>query len=317
MKAWRIINLHLWGICLFILLAISLGYLLLSHTVLNQSAVRERLVTTNAYEVIQSDIIIPRITKMIEEESPFTSLITREDVRQSLKTAFSTQRVEKISEPALTSFYDWMNKKQPDLAFSVSITEEKQLFLQDLNNRIGAKIKALPSCRLENLTTADISELVCLPPFGSAGDVVQSLTSTLKQKVMATDDAITDKTLGLSGQNLGGFINLPDYAGYWWALNFITLPLAGLITLYLIIKRRGAGLLTVGIVLLFLGIAAGIGYVLLGMVNMPGTALFQAFYEAIIPLIQHDLLLGCAGLFLFGIMTVVSGTLWMKRTKKG
>lgn len=255
MKVWQGIGTTILAILLGVFLAVSATWFVLDRSVLDETQTKKALETAKIYESIRANNVIPKLTDDISREITYTGALTKTDVIDSLREAFPQKTVTEATNTVVDSTYQWLNKKSPDISFSILVTDEKQIFIAKIDEKVTKNLEKLSVCR----TLAQIEDaaetLQCIPPNSSDVVIHDAVMEEVTNKVSAVDDAITPETLGVSTAQLGNYRNLPDYVSYLWTLNLITLPLAALITLYLIIKRRAIGLIVVGVVLLLVAIA--------------------------------------------------------------
>lgn len=138
----------------------------------------------------------------------------------------------------------------------------------------------------------------------------------IREQTSRVDDQINAETVGLTSQSLGSARNIPDYISYLWTLNLITLPLAGLIALYLTLKRRGIGLITVGSVVLVLAIGCLVASQLIPSITLPAELLARTLLVSETTLVGQQLrflaLTGGVG----GILMIAGGIVWIVMARK-
>lgn len=316
MKVWQGIGTTILALLLAVFLTVSAVYFVLDRSVLDADQTKKSLATAKVYDQIRNDRFIPQLLEDISSQATYGSALTKTDVLDSLRDAFPQATVTTASNTVIDATYQWLNKKSPDISFSISITDEKQKFLDSLSTRVMTNLKKLPDCRSFSDISDSPSEITCIPPFASIETVHTAIMLQVTEQVQQTDDAITPETLGISTAQLGGYRNTPDYLSYLWTLNLITLPLAGLIALYLIIKRRAVGLLVVGIVLLALSVGCIVAGLQLTATAPPTDAIARQVFviEQALAGDQLRFLALIGGIS--GALMITGGILWRKQTKK-
>lgn len=316
MKVWQGIGTTILAILLGVFLAVSATWFVLDRSILDEAKTKQALETAKIYESIRSNNVIPKLTEDISREVTYTSALTKTDVIDSLRLAFPQNTVTEATNTVVDSTYQWLNKKSPEISFSILVTDEKALFVSKIDEKVTANLDKLSVCR----TLAQIEDaaetLQCIPPNSSDVVIHDAVMEEVTSQVNAVDDAVTPETLGISTAQLGNYRNSPDYLSYLWTLNLITLPLAGFIALYLILKRRAIGLIVVGVVLLLVAIACIVTGQQLMNIPMPSDAAAQRFLVIERNLAGDQLrflaMIGGAA----GAAMIIGGSLWLKRKMK-
>lgn len=318
MKVWRVISLSLCGIFLCGCALISLTYTVLDHSVLDQTKVKQALTAHGFYNALRSEQIIPELYKTSSLQlATNNNLLKRQDILDALQQVFTQTKVTQISDVALNNIYAWLNKKQLELTFSVSVSDEKKQLLSLLSNKIDQRAQSLPDCTIAETIAFDTTNPSCIPFFLTASTISAQAKQVLADKFEPISGSITNDDLGLTPSKLGQLAYAPDYIGYLWALNLITLPLAVLTSLYLLFKRRGQGVIVIGAALLLNGAAAVAGYVVMSkpFPYWHGAA-FDAALQALKAVVQSTFTmwigLGLGG----GIVLLVLGAIWNRQSKR-
>ncbi len=316
MKVWQGIGTTILAILLGVFLAVSATYFILDRSILNAAQTKKALESTKIYETIRNNQFIPQLTEDISSQVTYNGALTKTDVIDSLREAFPQSTITSSTNTVVDAAYQWLNKKSPDISFSILVTDEKALFISKIDEKVTKNLEKLPVCR----TLAQIEEasdnLQCIPPTSSDAVIHDAIMEEVTNNVNGIDDAITPETLGLSNAQLGNYRNLPDYLSYLWTLNLITLPFAGLIALYLIIKRRGLGLLVIGIVLLLLSISCIIAGQQLMSISLPNDAATRQFLITERNLVGDQLRLLAMWGGIASIIFGAGGIFWMNRAKR-
>lgn len=314
MKVWRIITLVIWSLFLAGLLAVSTLYLLAYQTVLNQQAVTAQLTEEKFVTGFRSEVVIPKAQSIIEANMTTpNALLSDETTKTALEKAFTVEKTREIITASLPPIHAWLDKKSPDISISIPIETELNTFRQAINDEVGAKLKALPECEFWDVSPEVVTRLECMPQYTSAGTVVSEVMTEVDDALASAPTELTAETFGLTARQLGPGINVPDYLSYLWALNLITTPLAALTILYLILRRRAAGLLAVGIVLFMLGGVLLAGSIAIGLGAPSGSALQQSLTALTTALLSERMrfwgLIGAGS----GIAMIILGALWLRK----
>lgn len=314
MKTWRVISLTLWGIILTTLLVVSGAYLLLAHTVLDQTRTTNALKQTAFYKTVREDAFLPAVRDQLAKDDAGGTILPPQDTLTEVERVFTVDKVQRMSDEILGATYRWLDKKTPELEFSVPIASEKQAIVDGLSARIRQNVAALPTCTRAADIPDRLGDATCLPPFSSRDEVSESAITEMNTHLRDTGDALTPEVLGMTRDNFGSGMNLPDFVSYAWALHLAALPLAALIILYLLLKRRGAGLIAVGASVFIVGIIA---FALYGALSSPelirtNDALANEMIRATKLMVDPILVWAGSIGVIVGIGKIVSGILWLR-----
>ena len=262
------------------LLVVSVSYYALDQSAMNQAKMKQSLASHNVYQLVRTEEVIPQLVGRSPVELGDSGIFTKADLLKSLEQVITEEKVKTWGGQVTDITYEWLNKKRPDLTFSIDMSQEKQQLLADLSSRVNANVKNLPECTTQ-LAASDVwREWTCLPYYVTVTEVANSVNGELTSSFSDLNSTITNEDVGLTARQLGAAVNLPDYYGYLWALNFVTLPLAALIALYLIVKRRGAGLIAIGAAVLFAALLLLVGGNALGRFATASDPLQQAVLQS-------------------------------------
>lgn len=312
MKIWRSFTLLLWSLFLAGLLVVSTSYLLAYQTILNEQAVTERLTTDEFVKRFREEVVIPRAQSTIMTNMTPTALLSNETIKTALEKAFTPEKTKEIITASLPSIYQWLDKKSPDITIIIPIKTELTTFRSTINDQVGAKLKALPECEFYDVSPEVVARLECMPMYLSAGTVTSEVMTEVDNNLSSAPSELNAEILGLTPKQLGPGINAPDYLSYLWALNLITTPLAALTIIYLILRRRSAGLLAVGITVFLLGVALIVGSTMVGTWTTAGDALQQSLTIITTTLLSERMrfwgLVGTGS----GLLMIILGVLWRR-----
>lgn len=315
MKVWRVITLVLWSLFLAGLLAVSTSYLLAYQTVLNEQAVTTQLTKDEFIASFRNEVVIPKAQSVIKANMTPNALLSDETIKTALENSFTLEKTREIIAASLPSIYAWLDKKSPDISISIPIETELNTFRQAINDEVGAKLKALPECKFWDVPPEVVTRLECMPQYTSAGTVVSEVMTEVDDALASAPTELTAETFGLTAKQLGPGINVPDYLSYLWALNLITTPLAALTILYLILRRRAAGLLAVGIVLFMLGGVLLAGSIAIGLGSLSGSALQQSLTDLTTALLSDRMrywgFIGAGS----GLAMIILAVIWIRKRR--
>jgi len=317
MKVWRVITLCLWGIFLTGFIVVSSFYFLLNFSILNQAKMKQALAANNFYQSLRDEQIIPALIAKTSITPTEAGVLPRKDITAALKQVFPAARVETMSNSVIDVIYQWLDKKRPDMSFTIDLSQEKQQLINVLSTTIDQNAEKLPDCESGQDVADDPTLLTCLPPFVQASDVATAAKEEMKRVIDQTEASLTNEDVALTNRTIGDIRNVPDYLSYLWTLNLITLPLAALSTLYLILRRKGGGLIVVGGALAITGILAIIGYAVTQsrLLYWPG-ATFDTLLTAARSLVRPMLLLfGGIGIGV-GVLLIALGIVWVYQRRK-
>lgn len=318
MNVWRVISLTLWTIVLTTLLIASSTYYLLSYTVLDQSKATAALRQTKFYDVVRDEALLPKVQDHIASEQDAGAVLPAKDVLAGVNQVFTTDKVRAITDQVLAATYKWTDNKAPSIEFSIPITSEKEALAKELEARINRNVDGLPRCGANDVISESPAEMTCLPLYVSRDAVSAEAVSDMQNRLQSVEDTLTPEALHVTNRDLGSAVNTPDYIGYIWTLNLITLPLAIIVSLYLLLKRRGAGLVAIGVSIFLAGIIGLSSYGVLHSPSLAATdnALDNEIIKASQLLIQPTLLLGSGIGVAVGIVAIAGGILWARRAKR-
>lgn len=318
MKVWRVISLTLWTIVLTSLLIVSSAYYLLSTTVLDQSRATAALRQTKFYDVIRNETLQPKVQDQLSTDGSGGAILPSSDVLAGVQQVFTTDKIRSITDQILGATYKWADNKAPGIEFSIPIADEKAALSKALEAKIKQNVNNLPKCSAGTEVPDSLADATCLPYYVSRDTVSSEAISSMQNHLQNVPDTLSTETLNLTNKDLGSAVNTPDYIGYLWTLNLITLPLAIIVSLYLLLKRRGAGLIAIGLSLFIVGVIGLSAYGVLHNPKLASTdnALDNEIIKASQILVQPALLLGGGVGVGVGIAAVAGGIQWLRRAKR-
>lgn len=318
MKVWRVISLTLWSVVLTVLLIVSGAYYLLSSTVLDQSKATNALRQTGFYDVVRSQVLLPKVQEQLSAGQSASAVLPSQDVLNSVNQVFTADKIRSITDQVLGAAYQWSDNKSPTIDFSIPVANEKDALGKALQAQIQQNVAELPRCGANDEVPDNLAQATCLPLYVSRDTVSSAVISDMQQHLQTVDDKLTPDTLHVTNKDLGSAVNTPDYIGYLWTLNLITLPLSLVIALYLLLKRRGAGLIAIGASILVVGIIGLTAYGALSSAKLASTdnALDNEIIKASQLLIKPTLLLGSGVSTAAGLAAIVGGIFWQRARRQ-
>lgn len=316
MNIWRGIGTGILAVLLAVFLSVSALYYVLDHSILDVKQTKDILARSKFYTALRDDALLPGATKRAIEGATLGGPLTQTDIIDSLREVFPEQKVTAMTNTVIDAVYQWLNKKSPDIEFSLSLGTEKQRFLNVLEKRLSENLSKLPICTTWQSPDMPLSEMTCLPRYTTVATATETIMQPVREQISHIDDQITPEAVGLSSETLGGARNIPDYISYLWTLNLITLPLAGLVTLYLILKRRGIGLITAGSVVLVLAIGCLVASQLILSLPLPTEPLARSLISSETTLVSQQFRLLALFGGISGILMIAGGIVWIVMARK-
>lgn len=273
MRVWKVITLGFWVMLMTACVSLIAVYYILAQTVLNPTTVKKWLDESGSYTTL-AETIVPMLATGEDATAPSNKLVTPEMLKRAAKASITPNDVKAKVEPVIDATYAWLDSKSPEVTFSVSVGTESERFLQALRREVRSKLETLPECG----GTIDIRELEqasCLPWFVSAESATDSVMTRIEQRDIFRDKEITPDSLSTSNP-ASASNRLPEIVSLLWVVQLIAMPVAGVVALFVIAKRRATGLIAVGISLLLPGIAL----LIVGLLSYSsGAAIVSGFVE--------------------------------------
>jgi len=323
MKVWRGITLGFWIMLMTACVSLIAVYYILAQTVLNPATVKKWLNESGSYGAL-AETIVPMIATPDDALTPSNKLVTPDMVKRAARASITSDDVKAKIEPVIDATYAWLDSKSPEITFSVSIGTESERFLQALRREVRTKLESLPECT-DYVDPATLEQATCLPWYVSAESATDSVMARIEQQDIFRDKKISHEILATkSSASLSK--QLPELVSLLWVIQLIAMPVAGVIALFLIAKRRATGLIAVSTSLLIPGIAL----LVLGLLfHFGGNATVSGFVEksefaAIAEPLGKTIAKSVASITmqvggLLGGIAIVLGALgiwWRKRTRK-
>ncbi len=248
MKVWRGFTLTVWVILLMLLTTFVLQYRALQTTVLDSNIAKTQLAKAGAYEKLRDTVLVEKLRTVVQERYPENTIVDDSLLRKILAETLPTEVMEQRFTPAVDALYRWIDSKEPEISFSIDLSDKVELFYRVLEVQLGKKLTMLPSCG-DYRYPPEEAVLVdkCIPVYIAVTEATSVAMATLETDELPIGNTITPETFALTGGNPSGLKQLPTYLNYLWVLNYVAIALFVLVSLFLVISRRSLGVLAVGV----------------------------------------------------------------------
>lgn len=245
MNIFAHIRRFIWAILLAACVAIGCGYLIFSQTFLSSQGLTHILEQSRLAETVKNETLLPKILANARSSS-YSPLLDDALVTSAFNATVTTEALNTKFAPAIDALQLWLNGKQPAIQFTISLADLSNSFAGKLAEGMGTKIDVLPQCTRQN-TLADIKNLACRPP-GITGQTFRVAIHTALKS-----DAALQETTTLHSNDIPQLTrfqsesNLPSQLSLLYIFTFITTGIGALITLWLLVKHRFAGIVAIGV----------------------------------------------------------------------
>lgn len=318
MNIFKGIRLGIWCIILTACLSVALLYVAVSQAFLSLASLKTIVETSNLSETVRSEILLPKILQTTRS-SNYAALLDDKTVTDAFNKAVSQDTLNKKLEPAIESLEQWLNSKEPTVDFTVDMSDISHSFADSLAAEVAKKYDNLPACTYKN-TSRDFETGVCSSWLLSKEKLTEKIKelvkndSSLQENTTLTPDSVS---LLSSIQRVGN--DLPTYLNIFYALAIVSAGLAALISLWLLLKHRLLGVITLGISGLLTGVvlfvAAVLGTQQIGSVsdNQHILQIARAASSTIELVLQKQAMYAAGSGFLFVTLGVVAKLLLARR----
>jgi len=258
MKVWRGFTLALWIALMTTCVSLVAVYYILAQTILSPVTAKKWLNESGVYGQL-AEVVVPKLTPADDSTATTNGLITPDMLQRATKLSIKPADVKAKVEPIIDATYAWLDSKSPDITFSVSIGEESERFLQALRREVRAKIESLPECS-GYVDPAELERASCRPWYVSTDSATDTIMAKIEQQDIFRDKKLSPDTLAGKTTVTPGK-NIPELLSLLWVIQLVAMPVAGLAALFVIVKRRAAGLTAVGVSLL----TPGLGLLVIGL----------------------------------------------------
>lgn len=251
MRVWRGFTLTVWVILLVLLAAFAMQYRALQATVLDGNTAKTQLAQTGSYETFRDTVLLEKLRAIVQARYPQNTLIDDAMLRSILAETLPQEEMRRRFEPAVDSVYRWIDSKEPEISFSVDLSDKASVFYRVLEVQLGKKLASLPSCG-DYRYPPDEAVLVdkCIPVYIAVTEATGAAMDTLRSNELPIGNVITPETFAAPSGQAKSLRQLPTYLNYLWVLNYVALALFVLISLFLLVTRRSLGVAAIGISLI-------------------------------------------------------------------
>lgn len=244
MNVFAVIRRAIWAVLLAACVVVGCVYLAFSQTFLTSEGLTRIVAQSKLTETVKEETLLPRVLTSTRS-SDYSTLLDDKLVTDTFNSTITTEALNAKLTPAIDALQLWLNSKEPSIQFTISMTDLSDQFAAKLTEGISAKVAALPACTRQN-TLADAETGVCRSPLITEDvlrtNINQAITSdpTLRENVTITPENIPELT------ELRSESSLPSYLNMFYAFTLVTAGLGALITLWLLLKHRLAGIIAIG-----------------------------------------------------------------------
>lgn len=233
-----------WSTLITVCVGIVAAYFILSQTLLSPTAAKHWLDQSGSYSAL-AETVVPSLISG-NDVIPSNNLVASDMLKRAAKASITADDVKAKSGPIIDGVYAWLDSKSPEITFSVPVGAETDRFLQALRNELFTKIKSLPECQgfIDPNTLVDAN---CLPPYITTDGAVDVVMARVQQQELLRDKVLTPATF--TGKVTTPNKQIPDLISLFWVIQLIAIPVAAILVLFLVVKRRATGLIAVAIAL--------------------------------------------------------------------
>ncbi len=255
MKVWRGFTLTLWVILLTLCTSAFLIYQAAQQSFLNLDTIKTQLAKGSFYDSLRDELLTSQIQTTFKEQYPSNKLVDASLIKASLQASVSKQDVQRRIEPVITSVYRWMDSKEPDINFSISLQDKKDSFYKALETQLQKKIATLPDCDSYAYPPEEalLSDL-CLPGYVTAGEATQAVMGSLRAGEFPVASVSQDTFSLGEATSTGPLRNVPTYLNILWVLNLVSIAVGLFLIIILLSTRKMVGVIAVGVSFLLAGI---------------------------------------------------------------
>jgi hypothetical protein len=318
MKVWRGFTLVFWTVILALSLTVVLFHYSLQGSVLNSQAVKQSLASHGVYDALLGTVVTDKIMGTVTERYPSNKLVDAAMVRSSLTEALPSAELKSRLEPVIDVVYQWLDSKRPDIAFEIPVAGFENQFYRALEVRLGNKIATLPPCGDYRYPPEDaLLHDLCLPAYITAPDATQAVMGSIRSSDFPLGTNITTETFAASGAQFKPLKPVPTYLNYLWALNYVMIGIATLVTLFLLITRRSHGVLAIGVATIASGILLWlIQNLVKTRYNVQANDVLALLNNAVVPLFKTLASRYVLIAITVGAILVVLASLWLWHRRK-
>ncbi len=282
MKVWRGFTLVLWVSLLTLCLSVFLYNLAVQSTILNASTAKTQLAKSGFYTSIRDDVLAGRVMDAVNERFPGNKLIDKPFIQSILPSVFTKDELQRRIEPVIDTTYRWLDSKEPEVTFSVTIQDKKDAFYKALEPALQKKITALPECSDYAYPPEEaILNDLCRPDYVTASEATQAAMGSLRVGESPLGSTLTQDSFTLGSNATQALGRIPTYLNFLWVLNLIAIAVGLFAIIMLLIARRLTGVIAIGCSLLLAGIAVWAISSAVTTVTMPDLGVFSSVAESV------------------------------------
>ncbi|RYX79445.1 hypothetical protein EON76_01865 [bacterium] len=245
MTIFTAVRLSIWSIIFACGVVVTSFYIVVAQNVLSREGLNTIATDSEIARTIRTETILPKALQAAQSYE-YTALIDDTVVTDTVNETFTDDVLIKKIEPAITSLHDWLDSKEPAITFSLSTADLTTKFSQTLAKKIVEKYQAAPLCTLQN-TRAEALAGECRSPFITEASLTDDMQQTIASHPSIQEiSTITQDTLVASLPTTPGASDLPTYLNIFYAASIVAAGIAAIVGLWLLLKHRLNGIITLG-----------------------------------------------------------------------
>ena len=311
----------LWALLLIMCTTFAIVYRSIQTTALDQHTTTELLRDSSVYTTIRNEILAPKVLSSINEQQPGNQLLDLPLIRTVLEQTLPDSELERRLQPAITSLYRWLDSKEPEVTFSLSLADKQTVFYKALEQAVNKKTTSLDSCVNDPYPPEDaLLKYRCLPSYLTAKEATQAVMGAARAQNIASAAHLSAEQFELPrGVDVGKVKQLPTYLNMLWAINWLALAGLGIIPIFLFISRRAVGSIATGLAFIVAGLIALVSIPSVGAISLTGSNGFAHIGAELVKIlsptiIQSGSLLATISIIV-GTAFVILGGAWRKTSK--
>lgn len=245
MNVFKIIRLSVWSIILAIATSIALTYIGTSQTLLSPGSMRQVVKEAKLADTVREEVLLPKVLQTTQG-STYATLLDETTVRRAFDRAVSTEALNEKLTPAADALQAWLDSKEPDITFTITMSDVSDNFAEQLARGVDEKYASLPACTLRS-SLADVENGICRSSLITKQALSEKIAEMVKTDPTLKDNVtLTPASVGMDRLSQGNFTYLPTYLNLWYALALIMTGVSILVFLWLLLKHRFAGMIAIG-----------------------------------------------------------------------
>lgn len=270
MNVWRGFTLTVWIVVMTLLAAFVMHYHAFQSTALDGKQVKSELKKSGVYENIRDTFLRDNVLSSLTSKYPDNKLLDQELVTSVLAETLPSSVLAEQLDPVVDATYRWLDSKEPEILFSVDVSNREQVLYRSLEVQLGKKVAALPSCGdyrypPENAVLNDR----CIPVYTSDEEVTELISNAVRQEGTPLGDPITSEAFTVPQEQKAFLKQIPTYLNYLWVINVVALIILGLLSLFVIASRRLTGVIAIGVSLIVAGTIVLVSAPIIGRISAP------------------------------------------------